>query len=185
MRKTGIFILVAIILTGLYFVEFKRMKDYSGAEALSLDNIRPQSVNEKWDAFYKVRAQILDGQSARLSIPAEIKSWEGQEIDLTGAGVFFGNGCSKTAEGVAVHSFYLVPTPGIVEACEILPEIAMRWTILVTLENPWVIQRDDMIDAMVATRGLFRISTDKPYEAVFYLDKAEAKMQKEENRTVR
>ena len=101
---------------------------------------------------------------------------EGEEMSLTGAAVFFGNGCKTADDRIAVHSFFLLPTLGLAEACVLQPDVAMRWTVQVNLNQNWIIDRNDMIGAMVRVTGTFRIDTQKPYEAAFFLEKARAKI---------
>ena len=61
-----------------------------------------------------------------------------------------------------------------------LPEVAMRWTVRVNLQDDWLLSNTDMIDARVKVIGFFRIDTQKPYEAAFFLDNAKVELLQEE-----
>jgi hypothetical protein len=75
-----------------------------------------------------------------------------------------------------VNFFYLVPTIGLAQACELQPEEAMRWTIRVDLATPWILTRNEMIDAEVTVTGIFKIDTTKPFEAAFFIENATAEL---------
>ena len=170
MKKWGIIILVVIVIVGLYFIEFSKINITTPDSVSTLDELTFNESGQNWDDFYRVRINIIDGQTAEFSIPKNLQKKINKELKLEGAAVFFGNGCKPVGDKIAVHSFFLYPTLGLANACEHLPEIAMRWTILVTLQNDWMISREDMIDACVRTTGTFRINTDKPYDSAFFLD---------------
>lgn len=178
MKKWGIAILLIVILAALYFVELSKINsDNETSEAMpTLDNLRIDEAARNWENFYKVRVQIIDGQNAEFSIPKELLEAKGKEMKLSGAAVFFSPGVKWKGEKIAVHSFFLYPSLGLANACEHLPEVAMRWTIRVNLNNEWLISKTDMIQSFVIVEGTFRIDTSKPYESAFFLDQAVVEM---------
>lgn len=176
MKKWGVVTAIVAAIAVLYVIEFSKIDINHGDAFLSLDGIEHKPVGQHWDPFYRVRAEIIDGQTARFTMPKELKKAVGKEMELTGAAMFFSNGCRAAGDSVAVKSMFLLPTLGLANACVHLPEIAMRWTILVHLEKEWLITRTDMIQAMVAVKGTFRIDTEKPYDAAFYLDHAKVRL---------
>ena len=146
----------------------------------TLDNLQTDEISGNWDPFYKVRATIIDGQSARFSIPDEIKNREGKQIELSGALIFRGNGCTMIdSSRISVNYFFLLPTLGLARACELQPDVAMRWTIRVDLAIPLILNRNQMIDAMAKVKGVFKIDTSKPYEAAFIIENASAELKPE------
>lgn len=174
MKKWGIIMVVVLIVGGLYFIELSKLdSDNETSRAMpDLDDLQSDETGRMWDHFYKVRAQIVDGQHATFSFPDELLALVGNEMELEGAAVFFSPGCRETDGKIAVHSFFLYPSLGLANACVHLPEVAMRWTIRIHLKNDWIVSRTDMIDAVVRVRGIFHINTKKPYESVFFLDNA-------------
>lgn len=170
----GTLIVGAII--GLYYIELSKFDTAGDASMPDLDNLTIDEVARGWDAFYRVRATIIDGQSASLSIPEELRNKEGKQITLSGAAMFYGNGCKADGNQVVISWFLLVPSLGIAQSCEISPDISMRYTVRINLEKPWILERDDMINAMVKIDGLFHIDTSKPYEAVFYVNDTRAEL---------
>lgn len=172
MKKWGIGILLVVIIAGLYYIEFSKIDSGNSETVPSLDELKFDSATRNWENFYRVRATIIDGQTAKFSIPEDLKLMVGKEMELSGAAVFFSPGCSAKGDKIAVHSFFLLPTLGLANACEHLPEIAMRWTIQISLEEDWVITRDDMINTLVNVKGVFRIDTKEPYDASFFIDHA-------------
>jgi hypothetical protein len=171
-KKWGIAILVIAVVAVLYIIELSKISTQPDNELLNLDELEISEADRQWDAFYKVRAKLIDGQTAEFTIPRELLRMEGKEMELTGAAVFFGNGCRAAGDKVAVSSIFLLPTLGLANACVHLPEVAMRWTIIVSFKEEWLVTREDMINAMVRVKGLFRIDTAKPYDAAFYIDDA-------------
>lgn len=141
----------------------------------TLDHMETDEIAKNWEPFYKVRATIIDGQSANFSIPEEIRDNEGNKIKLSGAVVFRGNGCELIDnDNTVVNYFFLLPSLGLAQACVLQPDVAMRWTIRVNLAKPWVLKRTEMSDAEAIVSGTFKIDTSKPYEAAFLLENAGA-----------
>ncbi len=179
MKKWGIAIGIGLLIVLLYYIEINKIDTSNSDSIPTLDELKTDDVARGWDPFYRVRAKIIDGQTADFSISKELKAAEGEEMSLTGAAVFFGNGCKEHDGGIAVSSFFILPTLGYAEACTIQPDISMRWTILVSLKEDLILQRTDMIGAIVSVSGTFRIDTKKPYEAAFFLDNAVAEITSE------
>lgn len=176
-KNWSILVLFVLVVSTLYLIELSKVKSDSSKSIPTLDNLRSDEISENWDAFYKVRATIIDGQSADFSIPQKIKDKEGRELKLSGGPVFFGNGCTIIDDTTTeVSSFFLLPSLGLAQACELQPDLAMRWTVLVRLAYPWRVNRNDMTNREVVVAGEFRINTSKPYEAAFYLEHASAKL---------
>ena len=101
----------------------------------------------------------------------------GKEFELSGAVIFRGNGCELIdKDNTRVNFFFLVPTLGLAQACELQPDVAMRWTIRVDLATPLILNRNEMIDARVTVSGIFKIDTSNPYEAAFFIENALAKL---------
>lgn len=166
--------MIVIIVAVLYFIEFSKIENgnKSSSAMPTLDDLKFNESTKNWDHFYKVRAEIIDGQTAEFDIPKDLKEAVGSEMELSGAAVFFSTGCKMIDDKVSVHSFFLYPTLGLANACVHLPEVAMRWTTQINLENDWLLTRTDMIDAKVKVNGKFRIDTSKPYDSAFFLDNA-------------
>lgn len=182
MKKWGIAILIVAIIAGLYFIEFSKVNTDNKETVPTLDELEFDDTTRNWDDFYRVRANIIDGQTAEFTIPTKLQKKVGEEMGLRGAAVFFSPGCKAKGEDIAVHSFFLLPTLGLANACIHLPEVAMRWTIRINLEQDWVISREEMIQTLVNVKGTFRIDTEKPYESAFFLDNAKVELiQEEEN----
>lgn len=176
-KNWSILVLLVLVVSTLYFIELSKVKSDSSNSIPTLDNLSSDEISENWDAFYKVRANIIDGQSAEFSIPQKIKDKEGKELKLSGGPVYFGNGCRIIDDSTTeVSSFFLLPSLGLAKACELQPDVAMRWTVLVRLANPWRLNRNEMANNEVAVAGEFKINTSKPYEAAFYLENAFAKL---------
>ena len=146
----------------------------------TLDHLKTDETAKNWAPFYKVRATLIDGQSASFSIPKEIRNKNGKEIKLTGAVVFRGNGCEIIDNNTTrVNYFFLLPSLGLAQACVLQPDVAMRWTIRVNLENAWVLNRNQMINAEAIVSGRLKIDTSKPYEAAFIIENATAELMTE------
>ncbi len=177
MKKWGIAILIVVIIAVLYFIEFSKIESGIGSNSVMpvLDDLTFDESAKNWENFYKVRAEIIDGQTADFDMPKQLTESVGSEMELSGAAVFFSTGCKMINDSVSVQSFFLYPTLGLANACVHLPEVAMRWTIRINLKNDWVLSRTDMIDATVNVKGIFRIDTQKPYDSVFFLDSATIK----------
>jgi hypothetical protein len=168
-------VIIAFVVV-LYVIEFSKIEINPGDTYLSLDNLETLESDQQWAPFYRVRAEIIDGQSAKFKIPKELLKAEGKEMELTGAAMFFSNGCYAHGDSIAVQSMLLLPTLGLANACVHLPEVAMRWTILVNMKEDWLITRSDMIQSVVTVKGIFRIDTEKPYDAAFHMDQASARL---------
>lgn len=181
MKKNWLIILFVIcLLSVLYLVEMSKVKSGGENSLPTLDNLQTDETSKNWEPFYKVRATIIDGQSASFSIPDELKDKEGKEITLSGALVFRGNGCEMIDnDKTRVKYFFLLPSLGLAQACELQPDVAMRWTIRVDLAYPWVLRRIEMIDAEVTVSGILNIDTSKPFEAAFILENASAELKPE------
>ena len=168
---------IGVLLIVLYAIEMSKIKPGNSNNMPTLDNLQTDEISKNWDPFYKVRATIIDGQSASFSIPEEIRNNEGKELMLSGAMVFRGNGCEMNDnDKTRVNYFFILPSPGLAQACELQPDVAMRWTIRVNLAKPWFLDRSAMIDAEAIVSGTLKIDTSKPYEAVFYIENATAKL---------
>lgn len=178
MKKWGIAILLIIVVAGLYFIEFSKIQSANETtnSMPTLDDLEFNEDDKNWENFYKVRATIIDGQSAKFNIPEELTELNGKEMQLSGAAVFFSPGCKAIDDKISVQSFFLYPTLGLANACIHLPEVAMRWTIRINLSNNWLLTKTEMIDAKVKTKGTFRIDTNNPYESAFFLDNAEVEI---------
>lgn len=178
MKKNWLIILsIVVLLIVLYAIEMSKVKPGDRTNIPTLDNLQTDEISGNWDLFYKVRATIIDGQSASFSIPDELKDKEGKMLKLAGAMVFRGNGCTMIDnEKTSVNYFFLMPTLGLAHACVLQPDEAMRWTIRVNLAKPWVLNRNEMINAEATVNGIFKIDTSKPYEAAFYIENATAKL---------
>ena len=175
MKKWGIILTIVITIAVLYYIELSKIESSALVPTTTLDNLKVDEAAKEWGPFYRVRVNIIDGQTADFSIPEELKDKTGKKIKLKGAVVFFDSGCREVDdEKIAVNSFFLLPTLGFAEACAIAPSISMRWTIVVTLSKEWVISRLDMIKAEAEVEGIFHIDTSKPYDAAFFLDAANA-----------
>jgi len=172
-----IFIVVVVLVAALYFIEISKVKTDGGNNMPTLDDLPTDEIAANWASFYKVRAILIDGQSASFSIPEELKKREGKELKLSGGMVFRGNGCELiNSDSTRVNYFFLLPTLGLAEACVLQPDVAMRWTIRVNLANPWILSRTEMIDAVATVSGTLKIDTSKPYEAAFILENAVAEL---------
>lgn len=178
MKKNWLIILsVVILLAALYFIEISKVKTDGVNNMPTLDNLQTDEISANWEPFYKVRATIIDGQSASFSVPEELENKAGKEIELSGAVIYRGNGCELIDnDKTRVNFFFLVPTQGLAQACELQPDVAMRWTIRVDLATPLILSRNEMIDARVTVTGIFKIETSNPYEAAFFIGNANAKL---------
>lgn len=174
MKKNWLIVLFVIcLLAVLYFIELSKIDSGGVSNMPTLDNLQTNEVSENWAPFYKVRATIIDGQSASFSIPKEIRRNNGKEMQLSGAVVFRGNGCEFIDNNTTrVNYFFLLPSPGLAQACVLEPDVAMRWTIRVNLETPWILTRNEMIDAEATVFGILNIDTSKPFEAAFIIENA-------------
>lgn len=174
MKKWGVTILIVILVGGLYYIEFSKIQSDENSNAMpTLDDLEYSASSQNWAHFYKVRATIIDGQTAEFDIPEKLYELNGKEMELEGAAVFFSPGCKVIDDKIGVHSFFLYPTLGLANACVHLPEIKMRWTIRVDLKNDWLLTKTEMIDAKAKVKGTFRIDTSKPYDSAFFLDDAQ------------
>lgn len=171
-KKWGIVLAIITVVIVLYVIEISKIDIKPGDASLNLDDLNARQSDQQWDPFYRVRAEITDGQTAVFTIPDELKKAVGKEMELTGAAVFFSNGCYAAGDSIAVQSLFLLPSLGLANACVHLPDVAMRWTILINLEEDWLISRTDMIQTMISVKGIFRIDTGNPFDAAFYLDRA-------------
>lgn len=180
MKKNWLIALFIIcILAVLYYIEVSKIATDAQNSLPTLDNLQTDQMDENWEPFYKVRATIIDGQSASFSIPKQIIDNKGKEIQLTGAVVFRGNGCQLIDNSTTrVNYFFLMPSLGLAQACVLQPDIAMRWTIRVNLEKPWILCRNEMIDTEATVSGILNIDTSKPYEAAFLVENATARLKK-------
>lgn len=170
-----IILFIIFIIAVLYFIEMSKVKTGGVNNMPTLDNLATDEISANWEPFYKVRATIIDGQSASFSIPEELKNKEGKRLKLAGAVVFRGNGCTMIDNvKTSVNYFFLMPTLGLARACELQPDEAMRWTIRVDLATPWILNRNEMIDAEATVTGIFKIDTSIPYEAAFFIESATA-----------
>ena len=176
MKKNGLIILFVIVLLAiLYAIELSKVKTEGVNNMPTLDNLATDEISANWDLFYQVRATIIDGKSASFSIPDELKNKHGERLKLAGAVVFRGNGCTLIDnEKTRVNYFFLMPTLGFARACELQPDVSMRWTIRIDLATPWILTRNEMIDAEATVNGIFKIDTSKPYEAAFFIESATA-----------
>jgi len=181
MRKNWVIVLILIfLLAALYFIEMSKVETGRLSSMPTLDNLPIDEISKNWEPFYKVRATIIDGQSAKFSIPEEIRNIEGKEIQLSGAIVFSGNGCEIINDSTTrVDYFFLLPSLGLAQACVIQPDISMRWTIRINLASPWILKRNDMINIEATVSGIFKIDTSKPYEAAFIIENASADLKPE------
>ncbi len=181
MKNNWLIIIVVIaLLSALYIIEFSKVKKEGINNMPTLDSLQTDELSKNWEPFYKVRATIIDGQSASFSIPDKLKDNEGKEIELLGAVVFFGNGCEIIDDNTTkVKSFFLLPSLGLANACVLQPDVAMRWTIQVTLDEFWILSRKEMINTQAIVSGIFKIDTSKPFESVFFIESAVAKLERE------
>lgn len=178
MKKNWLIILsIVVLLIVLYAIEMSKVKTGDRTNMPTLDHLQTDEISKNWEPFYKVRATIIDGQSANFSIPEEIRTNEGKELKLSGAVVFFGNGCRMINDSITeVSSFFLLPSLGLAQSCVLQPDVAMRWTIVVILAKPLILNRNEMINTEAIVSGTFKIDTSKPYEAAFYIENATAKL---------
>ena len=181
MKKNWLIVLLLIVaLAALYFIEMSKIKPEMENNMPTLDQLKIDETAKNWAPFYKVRATLINGQSASFSMPEEIRNNNGKEIKLTGAAVFRGNGCEITKNDTTrVNYFFLLPSLGLAQACVLQPDVAMRWTIRVNLEKPWIMNRNEMIDTEATVSGILKIDVSKPYEAAFILENATAELKQE------
>lgn len=176
MKKFAVALLVIATLAALYWIEINKIELRDAGVMPTLDNLKSDPDGALWDLFYRVRASIIDGQSASFSIPAQLQALEGETITLKGAVAFRGDGARIVDQNfVAISLFDLVPLIGMTYGCDTLPEIEMRWTIVVNLCEEWILSRAEMIGAEATVQGRFRIDTSQPYNAAFFIDDAVAK----------
>jgi hypothetical protein len=174
-KKWLIVLLFFVIITALYLIDLSKVNQKGAGSITTLDNLQIDEISKNWDIFYKVRAKIIDGQSVEFDIPDKLKALEGEIISLSGAAVFFGNGCEMLTDSTTkIKSFFILPSLGLAQSCVLQPDEAMRWTIMVNLAKPSVLSRNEMINAEVIVSGKFKIDTSKPYEAAFYIENATA-----------
>jgi len=171
-RRFGVAAILSVLIALLYYAEFSRISTTPASDLPGLDNLESSELTRLWEKFYRVRAHIVDGNKAEFDIPDDLRLLEGSRISLKGAADFYSNGCKKEGEMISVSSFLMVPTVGIVNNCEIVPDVEMRWTIMVNLREDWLLTREEMICAEAIVNGRFRIDTTHPYDAAFFLDDA-------------
>ncbi len=178
MRRNWLIILLVIaVVAALYYIEMSKVESGGENSMPTLDHLEIDETSKNWEPFYKVRATLVDGQSAHFSIPEKIRNNEGKEIQLTGAIVFRGNGCEIIDSNTTrVNYFFLLPSLGLAQSCVLQPDVAMRWTIRVNLANPLTLRRVDMIDTEATVIGILKIDTSKPYEAAFIIENASASL---------
>jgi len=174
MKRWIIPVVLLTAVAGLYLVEYSKIGFSGNSDFRTLDDLMHNEEAAAWEPFYRVRATLIDGQTARFSIPEALSLQQGEEMELSGAPVFFSTGCVRTGDSVSVFRFYLLPSPGLAEACVIEPDIEMRWTVRVHLRKPWLLHRDEMIKATARVKGRFSIDTSEPYDGVFFLEDAAA-----------
>lgn len=179
MLKKWLIALVGIILiVSLYFIEMSKVKRSENNGMPTLDNLEINDVAKAWEPFYKVRATIIDGQSASFSIPKELKKQEGKTINISGAVNYSYDGCETVGDSIKMSYFFMVPSLGIAQSCVIRPDISMRYTIRVNLSKPLILERDDLIDMETSVSGIFKIDTSTPYDAAFFIEDATAIIKK-------
>ncbi|MDB4335071.1 hypothetical protein OAA06_01795 [bacterium] len=176
MRKWIIGLFLVGLIAGLYIIELSKIDLENSNFSANLDRLETGEAESGWESFYRVRATLIDGQSASFSIPQDLQDKKGKILELTGAAVFYGSGCILKGDSVLINDFFLLPSLGFAEACVLQPDEAMRWTIRINTKEPWLIRRIDMIGAMVKVKGVFRIDTSKPYESAFFIDDAAAEL---------
>jgi hypothetical protein len=173
--RRRIVLLVALLLLGLlYVLELTRVEYGGNAHMAGLDHLEYDKAGEAWEPFYRVRATLIDGQHAEFSIPEVLLEQQGGIMELEGAGSFYAAGCHRNGDSVRVSEFYLLPSTGLAEACELMPDVEMRWTIRVLLEDHWDLHYEDMILNRCRVRGRFLMDTSRPYEGIFFLEEARA-----------
>ncbi|MDD2598723.1 MAG: hypothetical protein PHO37_05815 [Kiritimatiellae bacterium] len=170
--------LVVLALLGVYYwIEISKIELRDAGVMPTLDHLEANADGELWGLFYRVRATIIDGQSASFSIPAKLRALEGELISLEGAAAFRVEGARLLdEEHVALACFDLMPLLSMTYGCDTMPDVEMRWTIVVSLRESWILSREEMIDAKVRVRGRFRIDTSQPYNAAFFIDDALASL---------
>lgn len=178
MKKNWFIALLFIgLLSALYVIEMSKVKPEMENNMPTLDHLKTDEAAKSWAPFYKVRATLIDGQSASFSIPKELRNKNGKEIKLTGALVFRGNGCEIIDNSTTrVNYFFLLPSLGLAQACVLQPDVAMRWTIRVNLGSAWILSRNEMINTEATVSGRLNIDTSKPYEAAFIIENATAEL---------
>lgn len=174
MKKIALIVVVISAIALLYINEYNKIS--RGGNLPTLDSLKSDSTALIWNPFYRVRATIVDGETIKLSAPDELKKLEGSKIDLVGAAEFANPNINIGEDLISIRSFNILPSIGLVEACDILPEVKMRWTIRVSLIDPWILNRDDLIGTEVQVQGDFRIDCSDPFDAIFFLDSATAKL---------
>jgi hypothetical protein len=167
---------LVLIVVVLYYAQYSKIGPGENIRIANLDELEKDSIGLAWEPFYRVRATIIDGRSAHFIIPESLEKKQGNIMELTGSPMFYGNGCRRVEDSVTITEFFLVPSPGIAEACELQPDLEMRWTIRVHMKDSMVLHYEEMIDARIQVKGIFRIDTSKPYDAAFYLDDAVAQV---------
>ncbi len=173
MKKMVISLAAVLLLAALYLAELGKIAYRDAGGMPTLDDLERRSDGALWDLFYRVRVTIIDGQSADFAIPAALRELDGSEIDISGAVAFRGDGARPLGSNrVAVAFFDLVPLLSMAYGCDILPELAMRWTLVVRPAEEWTLTREEMIEAEVRVRGRFRIDASEPYNAAFFIDDA-------------
>ncbi len=73
MKRNWLIILVVIsLLAALFFIEMSKVKSGGNSSMPTLDNLETDETSKNWEPFYKLRATLIDGQSANFSISEEI-----------------------------------------------------------------------------------------------------------------
>lgn len=175
-QRAGLALALLGGVAALYFFELSQLRLVPATSLPSLDDIESGDLTRLWEKFYRVRAHIIDGQSASFDIPPDLQALAGETITLKGAVDFFSNGCVEQGGKIAIRSFILVPTLDIVDSSDIVPEVEMRWTVIVDLRDEWVLSREEMICAEATVTGRFRIDTSHPYDAAFFIDGARCEL---------
>jgi hypothetical protein len=69
MKKNWLLIFFVIsLLAVLYFIEMSKVKTGGVTTIPTLDNLQTDEISKNREPFYKVRATIIDGQSASFSV---------------------------------------------------------------------------------------------------------------------
>ena len=173
MKKILIFLAAGFILAALYFIEISKIELRDAGVMPTLDDVSADKDTQLWDSFFKVRADLIDGNRATFSIPDNLRELDGDPIRLKGAIEFRTEGSRWAGENhVAVSCFEILPLLSMTYCKDVLPDVEMRYTIIVNLKDEWTLSREDMIRAEALVEGRFRIDTSNPYYAAFFIDDA-------------
>jgi hypothetical protein len=69
LKKWGFAGSIVVVLTVLYIAQLSKIDRSGNVKLANLDELAIDEAGLAWEPFYKVRATIIDGQSARFSIP--------------------------------------------------------------------------------------------------------------------